>query len=321
MIRGYHVYYKFENTSRTKSDEYEVIDILAQLASILYWKENYGPIRLIANQQYFDSILKYRIFEEYDGIDLYMLDQMPFKDKASTYWSFSKIFAAYQLSKMHDEFCIFDVDLWIKDKNLIDKGFDFHAFHKENFDINSTKNVYYEPINWMDQTDVDKFNWNYWPLNTAIFHFKNRTKEITENWYNESIKVIIRDKEMEDDIKKHSSIFIEQRLLPVIAKKLGISYGTIKPNIYRSSSNRENISWSNKWVPAIDSSLKSNEIENSITHIWGGKFYYTKPIIRINFLEKILNDLSRFDGIKEKYRELFDEANLLLEQSYKELKS
>lgn len=323
MIRGHHVYYKFNNEFREiKDNKYDAINVLTQLASILYWKKNYGPIRLIANQSHIDSISKYRIFEEYDGIDLYMLNKMPFKNKASEYWSFSKIFVAYELSKIHDEFCILDTDLWIKDKNLIDKGFDFHAFHKEDFDINSDANIYHDPSNWLDPEDINRFNWNYWPLNGAILHFKNRTDELIEHWYNKSVKIISSNREISDpEIRRRGAVFIEQRMLPVIAKKLGISYGTVKPNMYKSSLWKKNILWSNRWVPSLNSNEECVRIENEIKHIWGTKFYYNEyPDTRISMILRLLADLDSFEGIKEKYKELFDEINLILEESYNEIR-
>jgi hypothetical protein len=321
MIRGYHVYYKFENKFREiKDNKYDAINVLIQLVSVLYWKENYGPMRLIANQEHLDSILKYKIFEEYDGIDLHLLTRMPHKDKASRYWSFSKIFVARELSKMYNEFCIFDTDLWIKGKNLIDKGYDFHVFHKENFDTDSKYNMYHDPSNWLDLEDINRFNWNYWPLNAAILHFKNRTRELIDNWYDESIKIISYNKEIDDEkIERRSSLFIEQRLLPVIARKLGISYGTIKPNVYRACLYMEEMIWNKRWIPNISSSEESLKIEDEIQHIWGKKFLYDNPHVRISILLRLLADLDHFNGIKEKYKELFDEINLILEESYNEI--
>jgi len=36
-------------------------------------------------------------------------------------------------------------------------------------------------------------------------------------------------------------------------------------------------------------------------------------------LLRLLADLDHFNGIKEKYKELFDEINLILEESYNEI--
>lgn len=321
MVRGYHVYYKFNNELRkTEEGEYEFIDILVQLASIVYWKQNYGPIRLIANQAHVNTLVEYGIFDEYDGIDVSMLTQMPYKEKASKYWSFSKIFVAKQLSKRYNEFCIFDTDLWIKGSNLIDKGYDFHAFHKEQFNTDSDLNMYYHESNWLDQDEISKYNWNYWPLNCAILHFKNRTSELIESWYNIASKVIESDQRPEDDINKsRNTVFIEQRMLPVIAKSLGISYGTIKPNVYQSWKYKENINAFKIWDPTIDSSIESLKIHDNITHVWASKFYYEIPQVRIRILTKLLKDLEHFADIQKKYKHLFDRAKQILELSYKEL--
>ncbi len=37
-------------------------------------------IRLIANQAHVDTLVEYGIFDEYDGIDVSMLTQMPYKE-------------------------------------------------------------------------------------------------------------------------------------------------------------------------------------------------------------------------------------------------
>ena len=45
-LTGYHVYYQSKEFGK-----YYEIDLLIQLASILFWKKNYGPIKLYCNQK------------------------------------------------------------------------------------------------------------------------------------------------------------------------------------------------------------------------------------------------------------------------------
>jgi hypothetical protein len=312
-MNGYHTYYKFENESRKSyNEEYGAIDILAQLASILFWKKNYGPIKLYANTEYLDTIKKYGIEKEYDSINTELLDSIPFNDKASKFWSFSKIHTAKEISKHDKEFCIIDTDLWLKEPGLLNTDSDFLAFHDEYFDINNGFNCYYEPANWMEDDEVAKFDWSCLPLNCAIMYFKNRTQELIDIWYDEVIKVITLDKNPET---KGNTIFIEQRLLPTIAKKLGISYDTIKPNTFRVDSFKDNIEWNKRWDPVLNSSDESLRIEHSITHIWIDKTKYKDDRIRKDILSKIITDIrdsQQFPGIGIKYKKLFDDCTNIL---------
>jgi len=309
-MNGYHTYYKFNNEFRKSYNEYEAIDVLAQLTSILFWKKNYGPIKLYANTEHLDTIRKYGIENEYDSIDTNLLDSMPFKDKASRYWSFSKIYVAKEISKYDKEFCIIDTDLWIKESGLINSNFDFDLYHEEHFDPTVGFTNYHDPINWMD--NIDGFDWSCWPMNCAIMHFKNRIEELIDSWYDEVTKVILLDKNP-DNLKniRNSAIFIEQRMLPTIAKKLGISCGSIKPNAFLVHTFKENIEWNQKWKPFLNSSYKSLKIEHSITHLWGKRMRYNDDWIRKSVLRQILTDLQQFPGIEQKYKKLFDDCYLL----------
>jgi hypothetical protein len=316
-MNGYHTYYKFENELRLSFSEYTAIDVLVQLASILFWKKNYGPMKLYANREHLEVIAKYGIDKEYDGIDIDLINSMPFKDKASRYWSFSKIYIAKELAKQHEEFCIIDTDLWIKDTNLLDTNYDLNLYHEENYVVGAPYNPYREPINWMNE--VDGYDWSCWPMNCAIIHFKNRTRELTETWYNQIINIIELDKNPEERINKlHSAIFVEQRLLPVLAKKLGISYGAIKPNVYLTSSPKD-MPFNDRWFPKLDSSERSIQIERDIVHIWGKRMLYGNAGIRSNVLIKTLNDLRQFPGIEQEYETLFSECYKILEDSRKKL--
>ena len=315
MINGYHTFYKFENDFwKNNPEEWDAIDVLAQLTSILFWKKNYGPIKLYANTDHLNLIKKYGIEQEYDFIDTDLLDAVPHKDKASRYWSFSKIHAAKEIAKHDTEFCIIDTDLWLKEPGLLKTDCDFTAFHEERFDINKGFNNYHDAINWMDQHEVDKFDWSCWPVNCAIMYFKNRTQELINAWYDEVTNVILLDKnpECQKNIS-NSAIFVEQRMLPTIANKLGVSYNNIKPNAFLVSSFKDNVEWNNSWIPTLSSSEESIRIEKSIVHIWGKRVKYRNDEFRRRILYSIIMDISTaFPGIHTKYETLFKECHDLL---------
>jgi hypothetical protein len=315
MINGYHTFYKFENDFwKNNPEEWDAIDVLAQLTSILFWKKNYGPIKLYANTDHLNHIKKYGIEQEYDFIDTDLLDSIPHKDKASRYWSFSKIHAAKEIAKHDTEFCIIDTDLWLKEPGLLKTDCDFTAFHEEWFDINKGFNNYHDAINWMDQHEVDKFDWSCWPINCAIMHFKNRTQELINTWYDEVTKVILLDKN--PDCQKNisnSAIFVEQRMLPTIANKLGVSYNTIKPNSFLVRSFKDKVGWNNSWVPPLYSSEESIRIEKSIAHVWGKRIKYRHDGFRRRIIHSIIMDITTtFPGIHTKYETLFKECHDLL---------
>ncbi len=318
MIKGYHTFYKFENDLRLSFEEYHEIDILAQLTSILFWKKNYGSIELYANKAHIDIISKYGIDKEYDSINTDLIDNMPFKDRASRYWSFSKIYIAKELAKLDKEFCIIDTDLWIKETDLLKAGNDLDLYHQEYYDVGSPYNPYHDPINWMDS--IEDFDWDCWPMNCAVMHFKNRSRELTQTWYDEIVKIIKLNKNPEERINKvHSAIFTEQRLLPVIAKKLNISYGSIKPNTFIAGSFRDNNPWNEKWIPFLNSSEESIRIEKSITHLWGRRMLYKNPMVRLDVLIKTFKDLKSFPEAEIKYGDLFKKCYDIFEDSRREI--
>jgi len=307
-MNGYHTYYRFEHDFFKNNNKYEAIEVLAQLASILFWKKNYGPIKLYANTEHLNILKKYGIEKEYDSIDTDLLDSIPYKDKINRYWSFSKIYVAKELAKSNTEFCIIDVDLWIKESGLIKTDSDFSLFHEEHFDENLGYTNYHDPINWMHEDDVEKFDWSCWPMNCAIMYFKNRTKELIDTWYNEVTKVIVLDKDPENVKNKKSTVFVEQRLLPTVANKLGISYSSIKPNAFLVYTFKQNIVWNQKWKPFLNSSDESLRIENLITHIWGRKYKYNEDFFRRHAINEIIVDLQQFPGIEQKYQKLFNDC-------------
>ena len=312
MINGYHTFYKFKHEFwKFHPEEWDAIDVLAQLTSVLFWKKNYGPIKLYANTDHLNLIKKYGIEKEYDFIDTDLLDSIPHKDKASRYWSFSKIHAAKEIAKHDTEFCIIDTDLWLKEPGLLKNDCDFTAFHEEYFDVNEKFNNYHDAINWMNQHDVDRFDWSCWPVNCAIMHFKNRTQELINTWYDEVTNVILLDKN--PDCKKNisnSAIFVEQRMLPTIANKLGVSYNIIKPNKFIVGSHYYNIPWNEKWIPYLNSSEESIRIEKSIVHVWGKKMKYSHDGLRRGIIRNIMMDITTaFPGIDTKYETLFKECH------------
>jgi hypothetical protein len=316
-MKGYHTYLKFENFK--DYGEYEVINVIVQLASILFWKKHYGPIKLYANDVHLDLIKEYGIEQEYDEVNIDLINSMPYFNKSSRYWSFSKIYLAKEIAKTESQFCIIDTDLWITQPDLLKEENDFNLFHEEIFDVKSFWNTYHDPTNWMHQEDVDRFDWSIWPMNCGIIQFRNRTKELIDYWYDEVVKVILLNKNPNGKKNKNNSaVFVEQRMLPVIAKKLGISYGSIKPNSYLTYLDT-GLPLEELWHPKLDSSAESLKYHQYILHVWGLKRAFLNPYPRLEILNRVISHLKEFPEVEFKYQKLFKECYKIMEDSRQEI--
>jgi hypothetical protein len=297
-MTGYHIYYQTSDDS-----EFEAINYLVQLASIIYWKRHYGPIKLYCNQKYLESISKYGLDEEYDEIDTQFLETNPYKQYSDRYWSFCKIYLANKIAQEEESFCILDTDIWISAPNMIGKE-DVVFFHKEAFDINYKMNPYPDPKNWIDD---ENYNWNVSPRNCAIICFNSNFKELITKWLEISMQVIeqTHSKEFEFENVNSNTIFIEQRLLPTLVDKLGLSIGEVFPAVYQTT--KDGLDGS-EWEPRIDSSEYITYISIVIKHIWGAKKFYDKSYIRQMILDATFDALIRYGEHEPKYGKLFTEC-------------
>ena len=302
-MTGYHIYYQ-----TSEDEEYEQINYLVQLASILNWKKNYGPIKLFCNQRFLDSISKYGIDKEYDFIDTEYLESIPYKDSMSTFWSFSKIYAAKKIVETESEFCILDTDLWIQVPDLLSQEHDLVFFHKEAYDMNYELNPYEEPKNWLSESELSEYDWNTDPANCAIMYFRNRSKELVEAWYDVALKVVERHHNNKSEVNvRCGTIFIEQRLLPTLAKRLDISMTVISPCTY--------LTWipstladGREWRPVLDYSDESLFIAANIKHVWGAKKFYSENWIREMIINVAMYGINLVHNQERKYFKLYNEV-------------
>ena len=299
---GYHIYYQ-----SSEEDEFSQIDYLAQLASILSWKKNYGPIRLFCNQQFLDSISKYGIDKEYDFIDTEYLESIPYKDSMSTFWSFCKIYVAKKIVETESEFCILDTDLWIQEPNLISQEHDLVFYHKEAFDMKFKLNPYEAPGNWLSESELVKYDWDTSPANCAIMYFKNRSKELVDMWYDIAFRIVEEHRDDKSDINERcGTIFIEQRLLPTLAKTLGMTMTFVSPCTYLTWIPTQ-LADGREWRPVLNYSEHSMYIAASIKHIWGAKRYYNIDWIREMTIDAAIYAINLVSNQEEKYHKLYSE--------------
>lgn len=262
-MKGYHIYYSFEK----EENQFEYIDFLGQLCSILFWKKNFGKINLICNQEFLIKVEEWGLDKYYDDINTTLFETIPYKEKLETFWSFPKIYAIDSIAKIEKKFCVLDTDLWIFEEVDFNQEHQVVAYHKEEI-IDSEENPYLSPSIYLD----DSYDWNVKPLNCAFLYLNSN--ELVSKWYDKSIEVL---KNFEFDKSKNSAdtIFIEQRLLPTICKDLKMKVSTLIENTYIPGF-KEGL----EWDPYIGFSPENYHKFNNIKHIWGLKKMYSDESIR-----------------------------------------
>jgi len=285
-MTGYHIYYQFNEDGR-----FEEINHLILLSSIVNWKKNYGPIKLFCNKKYLESISKFGIDKEYDFIDTEFIETVPYKEHIKRYWSFCKIYLAKHISNQEDSFCILDTDLWIQAPNLLQTNNDLLFYHKEAFELSYPQNPYPLPENWIAKENLNQYNWNVSPCNCAIIVFNKNCNDLINTWYDEVCSII-------ETTKNHNTfpninadtIFIEQRMLPVLADKLNVKFDIVLPNTYLTFIPAEAAN-GREWEPQLGHNELSSFISSNIKHIWGAKKYYEVEWIRNLILRVTVNSI------------------------------
>jgi hypothetical protein len=285
---GYHIYYQ-------KNNEINFVDISSQFASALFWKKNFGPIRLYCNSKFLETISLYKLDLLYDEINVDILDNITYNSKTlSKYWSIPKLYAANEISKSETTYCILDTDLWITNYFDWDTSKDFLAFHYETFDLKNKNNPYLIPSAFID--DYKEKDWDLMAMNCAFMYINNQ--QMVFDWFKYADNVIKLNKTVKTKNKKDVyTLFIEQRAITYICEKLKLNYGTLIPNIFISglSSDKE------LWTPKLN---VSNLPQKYIKHIWGLKKFYDS--ITLKLLDTIYNDIhSEFGFLEIDFPELY----------------
>lgn len=305
-MNAYHVYYKSKDVN-----QFHEIDLLINLASCLFWKKYYGSIKLYCNQEFLDYIKAYGLDKAYDEINVDVLENIPYKNYLSKYWSFCKIYIVKYISQIEDRFVIIDNDFYPSLPHDIDWEFDFIGYHREAFDINDERNVYEPPQNFLSQENYSKLNWDVYPINCAFMYFNN--KNLINTWYN-WVQGIIENNANKPHISANAdTVFIEQRLIAALASSLGLRFTCILPNIYLQyvDFNRNG----HEWFPLIDSKPEYRNLFNKFRHIWGLKRHYNEKEWRDFIINLIIEDLEYhldLDNITQNYPLILNSCNHIL---------
>ena len=285
---GYHIYYQ-------KNKEINFVEISSQFASALFWKKNFGPIRLYCNSKFLETISLYKLDSLYDEINVDILDNIPYNSKTLLkYWSLPKLYAANEISKLESTYCILDTDLWITNYFDWDKSKDFLAFHYESFDLKNKHNPYLIPSSFID--DYNEKEWDVLAMNCAFMYINNQ--KMVFDWFEYADKVVKLNKTAKTKNKKDVyTLFIEQRVITYICEKLKLNYGTFITNVYISGLKDDKDSWN----PELDF-LEAPQ--KYIKHIWGLKNFYDS--ITLKLLDSIYNDIhSEFGFLEIDFPELY----------------
>jgi hypothetical protein len=289
---GYHIFYQY-------SKETNFLDICSQFASALFWKKNFGPIKLYCNTEHLKMISKYQIDSIYDEINVFELDNIPYEpDILIKYWSLVKIYAASKIQE--DKFCIIDTDLWITQPFKWNEDVDFMGFHYESFNLDNIHNPYLPPSLFLN--DIRDEDWDELPINCSFIFINN--KILLDKWLEFSNKVINLNKNIETNIYGAYTLFIEQRAITKICKDLNLKCIPLIDNVYKSGLDLE----SNVWSPPLD---LSQAPQKYIRHIWG-----LKRLLHLHskFIEVIFNDIHETFGFLEiQYPELYVERLKVLQ--------
>jgi hypothetical protein len=311
QIKGYHVFYQTKEVG-----EYHQIDLLVQVTSILFWKHKWGSIGLYCNQEYLDYLKQYNLDVLYDDINVDFLEQTPYKQYYSKYWSLCKIEAAKHISQTHKQFAIIDTDLWIKDQLGIKySDYDFVGHHDEKYDLNWEQNVYIDPTNFLPLEEANKLDFSTAPINCAFMYFNS--KELIDTWHEWVYKIVELNKDHPKLSLHKDTIFIEQRLLPAILPAYNFKWRNISPHTYLT--HQSHLQDGSEWEPSFGFNEESERYFDNLRHIWGMKTTYGYEPYREMILNVVYFDLfETFDiNFLIKYlSKLIDECNQIHPNSH-----
>lgn len=298
---GIHVFEKH------KEDKFDDILYSSTLLSVLSWKKFHGPIHLYTNTFFAEELKKRGIDKYYDRIDTEFIENRRDQIDTKIYWAWNKIRVA---AKLEPPFVLLDTDLWLSSKLDFPEDKTFVAYHSVLLEKEME-----------DYPDIDSVlpkdligRWKKWimPLNTALLFIQNKDQFFT-NWMN-TVKLIAESdsKNPEDSSNSYAKmIFVEERLLPMLADEFSIPYQTFISQIYNTS--RIHFNDGTEWIPPVwawDDELRLKFTK--IHHIWGLKDYYENFEIREYLIKSMLSHLSEYEEIKN-HEELISNLIYLME--------
>lgn len=281
QITGVHI---FEKLGEIQWED-ELIAI--QALSALTWKRHHGRIELYCNEAHLESLKKWGVDELYDKIDTQFLENIPHYVDKKEFWTYGKIFIPSQLEP---PFILVDTDLWITGPLEFDFTKSFTAFHEESFEKEKDYKFYVNFDDFVPEKYIGQFDTTIKPTNVALLFIND--KELVTEW-NKTINEIIFAKRKTRLDRLQKTIFLEQWILPMLAKKMNREYNTFIPQIYESSDNH--INHEDIWYPAVETwDDVLWEKFNKIKHIWGVKKRFNEDQVVQQIFEKVRIEFNTF---------------------------
>lgn len=284
QILGVHVFQK------TEFIDWEEELVVTQFLSAVSWKFFHGKVALYTNDAWLNVIKKWGYDKVYDYIDTETLKTIPSKVDQSKYWAYGKLHVA---STIEEDFVLIDNDLWIVKPLNFDDNLSYMGYHYENFDSKEDSTPYIDFDNIIPSKWAGRWNKTLMATNAALLWIND--KNLLKEWLSIAKEIAENPEpiEIEDPQNIRYMVFLEQRLLPMIANEMGLTYGTfMKSIVYQTHKHR--IESNTQWEPIPSNWTDENLIEYmSIRHIWGGKKLWTDyPDIRNQQFGAVRNDLN-----------------------------
>lgn len=299
---GIHVFEKYNEA------EWDEIMYASTLLSVLSWKKFHGPMHLYTNEFFLNELKKRGIDKYYDKIDTEFIESRSDSVDIETYWSWNKM---RLVSKLEPPFVVVDNDLWLSSPLEFNEEKTFIGYHREYIGLDESIPNYPDFNEFLPSEYVGR--WKRWimPVNTALLYV-SKNKEFFKNWINHARMISENSPGIEGlESRSAKTVFIEQRLLPILAEEHSIPYGTFITQIYNSG--RGGATDGSEWMPPVWSwDDESKKKFGTIHHIWGFKNYYDIPEIREYVIVSVLSHLNEYPEI-ENHIEMVNKINGLLE--------
>ena len=280
-ITGVHIFEKLGPI------EWEDELIAIQALSALTWKKYHGRIDLYCNEEHLESLKKWGVDKIYDKIDTELFSTAPPFDRQNC-WSFCKI---YITTKLDPPFVLVDTDLWIRSELEFDTSKSFIAYHEENFDFNSPTNFYNKFDDFIPEKYINYYDNETKPVNVAALFWND--KELINEWYEVVCEVLDCKRKSKLSVEQKTT-FLEQWLLPMIAKKTNRGYSTFVSQIFNST--MQDFMADDLWEPRVSEWSESEKLKfENIKHIWGLKKKFNYEKIMHDVFNKVRVDIEEFN--------------------------
>lgn len=264
------------------------------ILSMLYWRKNNGPIKLIVDDK---SLI---FFKRYGFLDLGIIDEIDTSlltsEKAAgiknkdCHWTWANIFT---INDLKEDCVLIDWDNIYKQKFVPEKGIDLTYAHREEIEYP----YYPHPkmhIHDYENSEFKKFDWTGdFAFNASFLHFANL--ELAEEYAHYAMKYITHPQHQAKrnfDYLNVRIVFVDQMLLAEVAKFRKTKY--IFNDIF--TPNDQGI-WKTEGIE------KSNRDDNLMYHLW---IFKKRLHVERHTYEKYMKDSLK--ELKDNFPEYYDKT-------------